>query len=144
MPLYSGGFNSTVGTTTAPCFDIKASATNSPRLLELAISVTTAAASTYLIGRPGNDGSVAQSSATLLQAEDTLAPAAQTGTAVAWSTAPTVPAATLRRVIFPNTVGAGIIWTFPRGILMAVSKGLVVWNVAANSSSVNFVVVVDE
>jgi len=144
MAIYSQGSNTTVATTTAPSFDIKASATNSPKIMEYGLNLGAATASTYGIGRPGNDGSVAQTAPVLLQAENPADPAAQSGTAVAWGTAPTVPAIFMRRCYLPATIGAGIIWTFPRGLTCAVSKGIVNWNIAASAANTAFWIIADE
>jgi hypothetical protein len=144
MAIYSGGFNTTVATSAAPSFDIKSASTNSPKLMEYGINLGAATASTYGLGRPGNDGSVAQTSAVLLQAENPSDPTAQTGTAVAWGTAPTVPAIFLRRCYLPATIGAGIIWTFPRGLTLPVSKGVVNWNIAASAANTAIWAICDE
>jgi hypothetical protein len=112
--------------------------------MEWTIALVTALASTYGLGRPGNDGSVAQTSPSLLQAEAAGGPPAQSGTAVAWGTAPTVPTVFHRRVSIVAATGAGIIWTFPRGLEIAQSNGIVQWNLAANSASINVTVVCDE
>lgn len=144
MAIYSQGSATTVGTVTAPSWDLKASSTNSPKVMEYGLNLGAATASTYGVGRPGNDGSVAQTSPVLLQAENPADPAAQTGTAVAWSTAPTVPTVFLRRCFLPGTIGAGIIWTFPRGLTIPVSKGLVNWNIAASSANTAFWIICDE
>lgn len=144
MAIYSQGFNTTVVTSAAPSFDIKASSTNSPKLMEYGINLGAATASTYGIGRPGNDGSVAQTSAVLFLAENPADPAAQTGTAVAWGTAPTVPTNFARRCYLPATIGAGIIWTFPRGFTLPTSKGIVNWNIAASSANTAIWAVIDE
>lgn len=144
MAIYSQGFNTTVVTTTVPSADIKASSTNSPKLMEYGLNLGAATASTYGLGRPGNDGSVAQTSPVLFQAENPADPAAQTGSAVAWGTAPTVPTIFLRRCYLPATIGAGIIWTFPRGLTLPVSKGVVNWNIAASSANTAIWAIVDE
>lgn len=144
MAIYSQGWNTTVVTSAAPSADIKASATNSPKLMEYGINLGAATASTYGLGRPANDGSVAQTAPVLFQAENGADPAAQTGTAVAWGTAPTVPAIYLRRCYLPATIGAGIIWTFPRGLTIAVSKGIVQWNIAASAANTAIWAVIDE
>lgn len=144
MAIYSQGANTTVTTTGAGALDLKAAAANSPKVLEFGVSLAAATASTYSIGRPGNDGSVAQTSPVLVQAENPGDPAGQTGTAVAWSTAPTVPTVHLRRITLPATIGAGVIWTFPRGLTCPVTKGIVLWNLATNSANTNVWVVVDE
>lgn len=144
MAIYSLSLNTTVATTTVPSMDIKASASNSPRLMEWGIDLITATASSYGIGRPANDGSVAQTSAVVVLAENPNDPAGNSGMAVAWTTAPTVPTNFFRRGGLPATAGAGIIWTFPRGLIMATSHGIVQWNIGASSASSNSWAVVDE
>jgi hypothetical protein len=44
-----------------------------------------------------------------------------------------VPTAFLRRVSLPATIGAGIVWQFPQGLIIPVSSSLVVWNITAVS-----------
>lgn len=145
MAIYSQGVNTTVTGSGAPSYDIKASATNAPKLMEYGLNLGAATASTYGIGRPGNDGSVAQTSPVAFQAEnDGSDPTAQTGSAVAWGTAPTVPSVFLRRCYLPATIGAGIIWTFPRGLTIRVSRGIVNWNIAASSANTAIWAVIDE
>ena len=144
MAIYSQGQNTTVTTTTAGAADVKAAATNSPKVMEFGLVLGAATASRYGFGRPANDGSVAQTTPVLLQAENPADPAALTGTAVAWSTAPTAPTVFLRQVWTPATIGAGIIWTFPRGLTLPVTKGVVLWNIATNSANTAFWVVADE
>ena len=144
MAIYSQGQQTTVGTTTVTAFDIKASATNSPRLMELGFINGAATQCTYGIGRPANDGSVAQTSGLAVLAENPADPTGQTTTAVAWTTAPTVPTTFLRRPFIPATIGAGIVFTFPRGLIMQASRGIVLWNIAASSAVMNVHVVVDE
>jgi hypothetical protein len=112
--------------------------------MEIGLNLGIGTASTYGFGRPGNDGSVAQTSPVLFQAENIADPTGQTGSAVAWGTAPTVPTVHLRRIALPATIGAGVIWTFPRGLTFAVSKGVVIWNLATNAASLNVWAVVDE
>jgi hypothetical protein len=143
MAIYSLSLASTVTTTGAASWDVKAAATNRPRVMELGIVNGAATASTYQIGRSANVP--AQTSPVLLQAEDSGDAAALTGCAVAWGTAPTIPAQFFRRSFLPATIGAGIIWTFPRGLALANSgASLLNWNGAANSASIVVHVVADE
>lgn len=144
MAIYSQAQLTTVTTITAPSWDIKAAAANSPRVMELFLNLGAATQSAYGIGRPGNDGSVAQTSGLALLPENLGDPAGQTTTAIAWGTAPTVPTTFLRRATLPGTVGAGVIYTFPRGLVLAVTKGICLWNITANSASTNVHVVCDE
>lgn len=142
MAIYSLSLNTTVTTTAAAAADIRASSANAPRIMELGVNLGAATASTYGFGRSGNTPT--QTSPVLVQAENPGDPAGLTGCAVAWSVAPTVPAQFLRRIALPGTVGAGVIWTFPRGLILAAAATLLLWNLATNSASTNFWAVVDE
>lgn len=142
MAIYSLSLNTTVTTTGAAAMDIKAASTNTPKIMEVGLSLGAATASTYGFGRAGNTPT--QTSPVLLQAENPGDAAAVTGCAVAWSVAPTVPTQFFRRIGLPATIGAGVIWTFPRGLGLAASASNVVWNLATNSASTNVWVVADE
>ena len=143
MAIYSLSLASTVTTSGAASWDVKAAATNEPAVMEVGVMNGAATACTYGYGRSGNTAT--QTSPVLLQAEDEGRPAAVTGCAVAWSVAPTVPTQMFRRAFLPATIGSGIIFTFPRGIVLAASSAsLVQWNVAASSASIAVHVVADE
>lgn len=143
MAIYSLATNTTVTTTAAPAYDAKASSINQPRVMEFGINLGAATASTYGIGRSANTPT--QTGAVTVLAENYNDPAGQTTTAVAWTTAPTVPTNFFRRISLPATTGCGIIWTFPRGIILQSSgPSFTLWNLATNSSSANVHIVVDE
>jgi hypothetical protein len=145
MAIYSLAQLTTVSGNAAPSFGFIASSSNSPKLFEYGINLGAATASTYGLGRPANDATPpVQTSTTAVLAENPADPTGQTLTALTWSTAPTVPTNFLRRVYLPNVIGAGIVWTFPRGITMAASRGLVNWNLAASSAATAIWMVVDE
>lgn len=142
MAIYSLSLASTVTTNGAPSWDCKAAANSNPRVMELGVSNGAATAMTYGWGRSANTPT--QTSPVLLQAEG-LEAAALTGCAVAWSVAPTIPAQMFRRYYGPATIGAGIFYTFPRGIsLAAAGASLVQWNGAASSALIYVHVVADE
>ena len=142
MAIYSLSLNTTVTTTGAAAMDLKASASCAPRIMECGLNLGAGTASTYGLGRAGNTPT--QTSPVLVQAENPNDPAGNSGCAVAWSVAPTIPSQFLRRIGLPATVGAGVIWTFPRGLILAVSSFLLIWNLATNSASTNVWWVVDE
>lgn len=142
MSIYSLSLNSTVGTTAAAAMDLKAASTNTPSIMEIGLNLGAATASTYGLGRSSNVPT--QTAPVLVQAEDPSKPAGLSGCAVAWSVAPTVPAQFLRRIALPATVGAGVIWTFPRGLVLAVSASMLLWNLATNAASANAWWIVDE
>lgn len=143
MAIYSNSVTTTVVTTTVPSWDVKAAATNEPAVMELGAINGAATACTYGYGRSANTPT--QTAPVLVQAEDEGRPPGLTGVAVAWSTAPTVPPVFFRRSFLPATIGAGVIWTFPRGLVLAAAgASLVQWNIAASSALVAVHVVVDE
>jgi len=140
--IYSLSLNTTVVTTGAAAMDLKASAANTPSIMEIGINLLTATLSTYGLGRSGNVPT--QTGPVLVQNEDPGGPAGLSNCAVAWSVAPTVPAQFLRRISLPATAGAGVIWTFPRGLKVAVTASMLIWNLATNSASMNAWWIVDE
>jgi hypothetical protein len=142
MAIYSLALNSTITTIASSAMDLLAASTNSPKIMELGINLGAATVSSYGIGRAGNTPVQTGGVAVLIEGLDTNTGLSKL--AVAWGTAPTVPANFFRRISLPATIGAGVIWTFPRGLTVAASAAMELWNIAANSASVNANWVVDE
>lgn len=144
MALYSGDFATTVTTTGAPAMDFRAATGNFPRIMEMAIVMAVATASTYAIARSTN--SPTQTSTSVMLAEDAgNAATGVTTQAVTWSTAATVGTVFYRRAVLPATIGAGIVYTWPRGLGIAPAAAtIVVWNLATNGNNMNVRCVVDE
>jgi hypothetical protein len=142
MAIYSLGVRTTDATIAHDCLEIFTAATDRAAILEIGISIVAATASVFGLGRPADKGITPTAPVTLL-AEDSGSPAGTVQTALAWATQPTVPTAFLRRVSLPATIGAGIIWTFPRGLIIPISFSIVVWNITAVSLA-DIWVVVDE
>jgi hypothetical protein len=107
------------------------------------LSGGTAAATDIGLGRPA---AISLTPTALTpQAEDTSTAAAACTGSVAASTKPTIPANFLRRFGVPATVGAGIIWTFPLGIVIPSGPNeLVAWNIGASTSTFSGYFVYDE
>jgi hypothetical protein len=142
MAIGSLSLNTTVTTIGAAANDLLAASTIAPRIMEVHVNLGAATASTYGLGRSGNVP--VQTSPVLLLAENPTDPAFKSGCAVAWTTAPTVPANFFRRVTLPAAIGSGIIWTFPRGLMLAAGAAMLLWNLATNSAATNVTWVADE
>jgi len=142
--IYSIAQRSTVTTIAAPSWEVRAAATNKPKVYEIGIANAAATASVYGIGRPAAIGVTPTSPLTLLDESDGAAPTGLTTCAVAWATAPTVPANFFRRTAVAATIGSIVIFTFPRGLGIPASGSIVMWNITANSAAVDFWAVVDE
>lgn len=132
MAIYALANRTGIATTTAASLEVRAGASNRPRLLELGIWLNAATQSPIGIGRPQAIGVTPTSPVTVL-AEDPAESTGLTQTALAWGTAPTVPLNFFRRVNIAAAIGAGVILTFPRGIVIAAGGSLVNWNIAAVS-----------
>ncbi len=144
MAIYHIAKQTTVTTTAAACMEIRTSATDRVRVLEIGVFLGAATASRYGLGRPQAIGVTPTSPVTVL-AGDPADAAGTTTVAVAWGTAPTVPLNFFRRAVFPASIGAGVIWTFPSGgLTIAVSSSLVLWNLAVNSADTEVYWVTDE
>ena len=110
--------------------------------MELGVFMAAATASVYGLGRPGAIG-VTPTSPVAVLPEDSANPGGTVQSALAWGTGPTAPTNFFRRIGLPATIGTGVIWTFPKGLVIPVSSSIVLWNLAANGV-VDAYVVVDE
>ena len=143
MAIYSRADRTSNITIANACYEIRTTATDRPRVMEIGISLVTAAATVIGIGRSGAGLGATPSGGGTVLAEDTGDPAGTVITATAWVTPPTVPANHFRRWSFPATIGAGVILTFPRGLVIPVSNSIVLWNILGGAT-LDVHVVIDE
>jgi len=144
MARYTLGVRTSSGTSGAAAWEIRTSANVRARILEVGVFLAAATASTYGLGRPAAIG-VTPTSPVDFQPEDPADPivVGQVQSALAWATGPTVPAAFLRRIGLPATIGTGVIWTWPNGLVIPISSSIVLWNLATNGV-VDAYAVIDE
>lgn len=142
MAVYSLANRTSNVTIANACLEIRTASTDRPRIMEIGIFLAAATASTFGLGRPQAIGVTPTSPVTVL-AEDPGDPVGTVQTALAWATGPTVPLQFFRRVALPATIGTGIIWTFPRGLVIPVSSSIVIWNISATGVA-DIYCVVDE
>ncbi len=134
MARYDLGFRTLDGTVAAPAAEIRSTSSDKPRILEITMLQTAAAASALNIGigRPAALG-VGPISPVKMLPEEVADPAASVLIATQWGTKPTIPTAFYRRIGAATGVGNGLIVAFPRGLTIAVSSSIVLWNILANS-----------
>lgn len=77
-------------------------------------------------------------------AEDSSAAAAAITMQTAWTTAPTAATVALRRVALPVVAGAGIIWTFPAGLVVPASSSVNLFQSAATATTYGIYFVYEE
>ena len=102
-------------------------ATVRPKVLEISYIQLTAIASQIGLGRPQAIGVTPVN--VVFQADDPGDPASVMNGSLSWATSPTVPLIYHRR--WNGTLASvGVVWTFPRGLVIPVSYSLVIFNIA--------------
>ena len=133
MAIVSFAVRTTGAGSASAAWEIRTDSATRARLLELGLFLAVGTASQYALGRPAAGGVTPTTPQDFLAEDETPVGAGKLQSALAWATAPTVPANFFRRWSGPATIGSGVIWTFPKGLLIPVSGFLVLWNIAANS-----------
>ena len=140
MAIYSLALRTTVFTSgTTANWQILAAASVRPKLLELSYIQLTAIASQIGLGTPA---AIANTPTNVLFVQDDPADVnATTAGAIAWNTSPTAPTQAYRRRWNGTLASVGVVWTFPRGLLIPASGALVLWNIATTvAADVNAVI----
>jgi plastocyanin len=130
MALASAAVRTSNLTISQSSAEIRTTAAVKARVLEIGIVGATATAQSLGFGRPAAIGVTPGTTATF-QRDDSADPACVTTLVTTWGTSPTNPTTYMRRWNGAATIGVGIIWTFPRGIVIPVSSSVVVQNVTA-------------
>lgn len=120
-------------------FGIYPPATVRAAILEYSMVQATGTAQSIGLGRPATIGT--PSGAVLFQQDDPGDPAAVVNGHITWSAQPTAPTIYHRRWNSAATIGVGVVWTFPLGLIVPASGAVVGWNItAAVAMDVNCVV----
>jgi hypothetical protein len=110
-------------------FGLYPPATVRAALLEYSMVQLTGTAQSIGLGRPATIGT--PTVAALLQQDDPGDPASVVNSHLTWSAQPTTPTIFHRRWNSAATIGVGVVWTFPRGFIIAASGAVVGWNITA-------------
>lgn len=101
-------------------------------LRQLDLTLVTAAASVYALGRPAALG-ITPTTPALFPLEGSGDPSTLSATtALAWATPPTIPTVFYRQNSYPAAIGAASSWIFA-GLWIPPAFSVVLWNGAANS-----------
>ena len=130
MAIASLAQRTTNFTITQACVEWRTPATVRAKVLEIQFIQATATAVSIGLGRPQAIGVTPVN--VLFQMDDPGDPASVMNGSLSWATSPTVPLIFHRRWNSAATVGVGIIWTFPRGLVIPISSSLVIWNITTN------------
>jgi len=102
----------------------------------------TGTASSYSIGRPAA-AAVTPATTLTFQRDDSADPACVTTISSTYATSPTAPTTPHRRTNTAATVGVGMVWTFPRGVIIPISGAWTINNITA-SVALDVNVAIDE
>ena len=133
MAISSLALRTTNVTITTAQWELRTAATGRVKVLELSIIQAAAVAQSLGLGRPQAQGVTPVN--VLFQRDDPNEVASVLNASLSWATSPTVPLIFHRRWNSTATAGVGIVWTFPRGLIVAASSSLVVWNITAGQVS---------
>jgi hypothetical protein len=132
MARYSVGFTKVAPATGTFVSQLRTTATKDIRIWEIGCFCSTAVALSVGLIRSLTVG--ATFTTVTPQADDTSAGAATALCDTAITTQPTITASTyLRKIVLPATIGAGVIWSFPMGIVVPTSAGMLLWNFGAGT-----------
>jgi len=110
------------------------------RVLEQSAISATATAQQLGIGRPAAQG-VTPATTSTVQRDDSADPVCVTTVSLTWGTSPTAPTTYFRRWNGSATLGVGIVYTYPRGVIVPVSASWVWFNIsAAIASDINYAI----
>jgi hypothetical protein len=142
MSIYALGLRTTDTTINEAAVEIYTPATLAVRIMEIGITQSVATACCWGLGRPAAQG-LTPVPVLFLPEQNTADPAAKTSASLSWGTSPTAPTQYLRRAFTMAVAGSGVVWTFPRGLILPPSASLVIFNVTATVAS-DVYIVIDE
>ena len=135
MALYELGVRCTSNAIETAQWELRSSATNSPRLYEVWLS-NPSALGVFGFGVPLVRG--VTPTLISLPPHDPSDPVSQSNMAVAWVTSPVIPTAAnafTRRITMNNTLGDGVVLTWPLGYRLLPNTSFAMFNIATGSQT---------
>ena len=133
MSIYSLGMRTTNVTINQAAVEIITAPTLAIKIMEIKMTLASGSTSVFGLGRPQAQG-ITPVPVYFMPEQNSSDPQSKTVASLSWATSPTVPGSFLDRVTLYGTLGAGMIWSFPRGLHVPASTSLVLWNITANGT----------
>ena len=130
MARYGNSITKTTGAAAAAICTLGATASRDIRVFEVGVSLSTAVSGEVGIMRPGNTPGT-PSGGQIGAPLDNVSGADTATLHNTWATTQPTAGTGMRRMVLPATIGAGVIWTFPDGIVIPASSYLMVWQYSA-------------
>ena len=130
MARYGNSITKTTGAAAAAICTLSTNASRDARVFEVGIFASTAVSGEVGLMRPGNTPGT-PSGGQVGAALDNVSGAGSAGLHNTWATTQPTAGTGMRRIVLPGTIGAGVIWTFPEGIVIPASGFLMLWQYSA-------------
>ena len=130
MARYSLAATKTTSAAAGMIVQLRTGSARDVRVYEVGVSASTAASGTVALVRPTAVGATFTSVGPPAANNGANDPTVGAGVAVidtAATTAPTIGSIYMRQIVLPATVGAGVIWTFPDGLVVPTSGSIALW-----------------
>lgn len=127
MAIYEAAIRTSATTSGVAVCELRAGTGRTISIREIGIFNAAATAGALGLGRPASAGTA--SGTVLGQAVDPRSAAALGSIAATWSAAPTAPTIYLRRISFPATIGAGVVWGWqPDQLALDATASILLWS----------------
>lgn len=143
MARYGNSITKTTSTAAAAICTLSTTSSRDARVFEIGITASTAVSGEVGIMRPGNTPGT-PSGGQVGSALDNVSGAGTAGLHNTWATTQPTAGTGMRRMVLPATIGAGVIWTFPEGIVIPSSGFLMVWQYSALAVTYSVYMAYDE
>jgi hypothetical protein len=127
---YSLSATKTTGAAAGLIAQLRTGSARDLRIWEVGVFATTAVSGSIGLIRPSAVGATFTSTAAG-QPEDPVSGAGVAVIDTVAGTPPTIGATYLRQATLPATIGAGVIWTFPNGLVVPISASMALWQTSA-------------
>lgn len=130
MSRYNLATTKTTGAAAGMIVQLRTGSSRDLRIWEVGVFATTAVSGSIGLIRPSAVGATFTSTSTG-QPEDNVSGAGVAVIDTAATTPPTIGSTYMRQATLPATIGAGIVWTFPAGLVVPVSASVALWQTSA-------------
>jgi hypothetical protein len=130
MARYSVAFQKVTGAAAGIICDFRTPAAADMRIFEIGVSAETAVSGTIGLVRATGAGTTPGADQVAVGEDPQTATVTQ-HVYTTYATEPTQATVYLRRFVLPATTGAGVIWTFPVGIVVPAASGLLLRQLSA-------------
>lgn len=121
MSRYTAAFAKTTTAAAGPICDIRTAAAKDVRVWEIWVSLDTAVAGTVGLVRTTSAGTTPGGDQVAVAEDFSNTRTVATHCYTTYATEPTQATTYIRRSALPATIGAGVLWTFPEGIVIPTS-----------------------